>query len=79
MQPIFEAKPQRYDIFLILQGFRQKNQSLLACRADSCSAILSFTLWRVRHARGTGTWQEFGDSQYLIPCLNTKGLGASRP
>jgi hypothetical protein len=29
-------------------------------------------------ATGTGTWQEFGDSQFQIPCLNTEGLGASR-
>ena len=46
MQPIFEAKPQRYNNFRILQG-------LFDCRADSCSAIQSFTLWPVRCLKAT--------------------------
>ena len=53
MQPIFEAKPQRYNNFRILQGFLRENHCLFDCRADSCSAIQSFTLWPVRCLKAT--------------------------
>ena len=36
-----------------MQGFLRQNHCLFDCRADSCSAIQSFTLWPVRCLKAT--------------------------